>query len=120
MYEKKVEIRHVPVYCCDACGHHEVLANIKPLLKQYMSDQGAKPKAKKVYFNEISEYTDVLVQISHLNRPPEELDNMVQERINELLDLMNVAKRKKDDEWMKEIEARLGQLVTHSTSSFTA
>jgi hypothetical protein len=120
MYGRNVEVRHVPVYHCEDCERNELLNHLKPLLKRVVKRMGNEPKKQKIDFNDFSEYTDVLVQLAKSKKDRSELPKLLDDRVNYLLDLMNVANNSKDPEWRKEIRDRLEQISYELNSTYSA
>jgi hypothetical protein len=120
MYGRNVQIHHVPVYHCEVCKRNEVHNRIKPLLKGVIKGIDNEPTKQKLYFDKFSEFTDVLVQLSKSKKDKSELQKLLDNRVNHLLDLMNVAQNAQDQEWLREIEDRLQQVICVVDSTYSA
>jgi hypothetical protein len=114
IYQNKVEIDNVPVYVCESCHASEVLEMIKPELTRMISSFGKKPKKQQLKFEEISEVAYLLLKVTEKERLSEPVESIIEERINELLDMLILAQSLKEDAWMEDIRKRLGQLTKHT------
>jgi hypothetical protein len=114
IYQNKVEIDNVPVYVCESCHASEVLGLIKPELTQLISSLGKRPKKQRLKFDEISEVAYLLLKVTEKERLDEPVESIIEERINELLDMLILAQSLQDDAWMEDIRMRLGQLTKHT------
>lgn len=116
IYERKMEIRNVPVLTCFICTESEipiqVVGDIKKLLN--ISERGA--DSGSISFTEIHEWADVILQVilnvgdQELEEWDRPLEEARQERINLLLDIYRFASDSGDVHWMNEVEQRLKQL----------
>lgn len=115
IYSGKVEIDNVPIYTCSACGHSEVFPEVKPDLTGLIDKLGDEPKRQTFLFNEWNEWADLLVEACAERKKPNStvVQNLVEERINALLELMLVADSLRDQEWKRDIEKRLAQISRH-------
>lgn len=103
-------ITHVPIYTCSKCDRSEVHARVKEVLKEIIQSLYRTPGRKKIAFEEYSEYALLLMRIIR-DRESGSIEEAAQDRIDDLLDLMLLAKSLKDEEWMKELSDRLKQVI---------
>lgn len=118
IYSNLVEIENVPVYSCQKCHRSEVLSEVKPDLTGMIEEVSEKRDKQRLHFEESNELAYLLFQASDhelLDIPVEEL---LAERINQLLDLMLIAKSVNDTSWLEDLQRRLGQITKTSTLSF--
>jgi hypothetical protein len=79
-------------------------------LKSIISELCAKPKKQKIYFQDVSELAKLLYRASSSDYDDSSVDDILHYRINELLDLLNVAEALNDPVWVDEIHDRLDQI----------
>ncbi len=111
IYSNKVEIGNVPVYCCKSCQHAEVLPGVKQEIVQLISSLGHSPEKQKLMFDECNEWANMLTQAADPERSQQSIQGIVGNRIDELLDMLLVAKSLNDEEWIEELTGRLQQLT---------
>lgn len=114
VWKRVVELRHVPVFHCHECGRDELLPLVTPLIKKVIkqrSDLQAKGKLA-IDIAEHSDLTDILVEMAQKEIQADRLPEMIQKRIDELLDLFNVAQQSGDHEWLQSIRQRLQHLAS--------
>lgn len=116
IYQSTVEIENVPVLYCNHCDHNEVLPEVKPELVNLIDELGSKPKQKQYQFNEVSEFARLLIEVSSKHRLNESTSTIIEERINELLDMLLLSQSLNDKAWMDDIRKRLVQLTKYSVS----
>lgn len=117
IYQNKVDIENVPVYTCDSCQRSEVLPSVKPELTGLIGKLGSKPGKQQLLFDELSEIAYLMRKVSEKEHQSESVERIVQERINELLDILLIAKSLGDEPWIEEIRSRLAQITQHSISA---
>ena len=119
IYSGKVEIDNVPVYSCDACSRSEVFPEVKPDLTGLIGQLGAKPEQQTFLFNEWNEWADLIMELYTRQKRPsrQEMDKLIGERINKLLDILLLAQRLGDNEWIAEVEKRLSQISRRTMST---
>ncbi|MFC0213182.1 hypothetical protein ACFFK0_12070 [Paenibacillus chartarius] len=117
IYLNKVDIENVPIYTCDACQRSEVLPSVKAELTGLIADLGNMPAKKKLSFDELSEIAYLMRKVSEKEHRTDSIERIVEERINELLDIMLIAQSLGDEIWMEEIRKRLAQITQHSLSA---
>jgi len=116
IYQNKVEIDNVPIFTCETCQRSEVFAEVKPDLTGIIGQLGNVPEKKQLYFNDISEIAHLMVKVTEKQRAADPVEKIVEERVNELLDLLLLAQSLQDEAWMNDIRNRLAQISKHSLS----
>lgn len=112
VFKKNAEIENVPVLICDTCNHSEVFPPVKPCLVSLLGRMKS-PASEKVYlrFDERNE----IARIIHLQQKQEAgmdgVRKLIEDRINELLDMLLLAQSLEDREWADEIQNKLTQLI---------
>ncbi|MFM1654372.1 hypothetical protein ACI7RC_20095 [Brevibacillus sp. B_LB10_24] len=111
VYRNRVKIRNVPVHVCmsEDCTNSQVVEAIKEDLKKLMNDLGQSPIRQVIGFDEVSEFSQILVSVADQT---EEVDvtRLMEQRINDLLDLFLLAQSLGDQQWMHDIRNRLTKL----------
>ncbi|WP_338012190.1 hypothetical protein [Paenibacillus beijingensis] len=115
IYSGKVEIDNVPIYSCPACSRSEVFPEVKSELTGLIGNLGDEPERQTFLFNEWNEWANLLVEACAERKKPDSsvVQNLVEERINSLLELMLLADSLHDEEWKRDIEKRLSQISRH-------
>ncbi|HZG15240.1 MAG TPA: hypothetical protein VE710_09490 [Candidatus Bathyarchaeia archaeon] len=112
IYRNRVKINNVPVYVCldEDCSHSQVVDMVKEDLKNLMNELGNNPPKQAVEFEKISEFSNLLVLVADQEEeiPTKQL---IEERINELLDIFLLAQSLGDEKWMGEVRKRLMQIM---------
>lgn len=116
IYQNKVEIENVPVFSCDSCHLSEVFAEVKPELTGIIGKLGNLPEKQQLYFNDISEIAHLMKRVTDKQFAAAPVEKIVQERINELLDLLLLAQSLQDEAWISDVRKRLEQVSKHSVS----
>lgn len=117
IYSNKVEIGNVPIFSCDNCNHSEVFSAIKPELTDLIGKLGNKPKLQRILFQEINELANLIYMATLKEHSQMPIEGMLQERINQLLDLLLLARSLHEDNWAEEIQAKLAQIAKHTIST---
>lgn len=105
------EILNVPIYSCSTCQRSEVSERVKPeLSKVVQSLSGSSLQQQKVPFQEFSEFSNLLVMVAE-ETEDERIEGMVEDRINQLLDLLLLAQSLNDEEWVDEVLGRIRQVI---------
>lgn len=114
IFSGKVEIDNVPIYTCDACSHSEVIPAVKADLSGLIQELGNQPKKQSYLFNECNEWANILVEYKLAQKTAQsaayKLEQMVEQRTNDLLDLFLLAQSLQDEVWLESIRKRLQQL----------
>ncbi len=120
IYSSKVEINNVPIYTCECCHRSEVFSAVKgdltPLIEQIADSQD---EPSKIRFDECNELAFLLMKASDQELLHESLMNIIEERINELLDMLLLAKSLNDPAWVEDLRGRLRQISDHYVISGT-
>ncbi|NHN28494.1 hypothetical protein G9U52_01455 [Paenibacillus sp. S3N08] len=116
IYQNKVEIENVPVFTCEACNRSEVFAEIKPALIDVIKRFGNSPEKQLLQFNEFNEIAYLMLRATDKKFAAESVEKIVEERINELLDLLLLAQSLVDQPWTDDLRKRLEQISKHSLS----
>lgn len=116
IYQNKVEIENVPIFSCEACSRSEVYPEVKPELTGLIGTLGSKPEKQQLQFEEVSEVAHLMVKVTEKNRAADPVEAIIQERINELLDLLLLAQSLNDELWVNHIRKRLSQIAKHSVT----
>jgi uncharacterized protein YdcH (DUF465 family) len=119
IYSGKVEIDNVPIFSCSSCNKSEVFPEVKPDLTGLIAQLGSEPAKQTFLFNECNEWADLLVEVKSNKQQPDQqsVQRLIEHRINKLLDLYLLAQSLKDEDWIADINKRLGQLsrrITHT------
>jgi hypothetical protein len=125
IWKRVVEMRHVPVFHCHECGRDELLSSVQPIVKTIV-EQSSEPipeQKRTIDLAQHSEFTDVLLEMAQSEIEADRLPEVIEERVNRLLDLFNVAIKSGDAEWTQSIKDRLNQLskpANPSSSTYSA
>ncbi|MHC2182086.1 hypothetical protein ACVLD2_003159 [Paenibacillus sp. PvR052] len=114
IYQNKVEIENVPIFSCEACSRSEVFPGVKPELTGLIGTLGSKPGKQHLQFEEVSEVAHLMVKVTEKKRAADPVEAIIQERINELLDLLLLAQSLNDEPWVDDVRMRLSQIAKHS------
>ncbi|OJF17413.1 MAG: hypothetical protein A6D91_03670 [Bacillaceae bacterium G1] len=109
VYQGQVEIKNVPVASCRACGRTQVLEEVKPELKALLKELGERPGSQLVAFQDVSAFTQELVEAAGASHhiPEDWRDAWRRMKIDELLDLLILARSLQDEQWVEEIREAL-------------
>jgi hypothetical protein len=118
IFQGKVEIMNVPVFSCGHCQLSEVFPPVKSELIAYIRSLGAESGPIKVQFDEHSELAFLLQQVTHKENSGKSAEAIVEERINELLDLLLLAQSLDDAMWQENIRLRLTQITSHISATY--
>lgn len=113
IYSKKVEIRNVPIYSCDQCMRSEVFVGIKPDLTELIRQLGSKPENQVILFDEFNEFAQLLTKMEDKEWLHLSVTGIIDERINQLLDLLLLAQSLEDDAWIQDIRTRLTEIAKY-------
>jgi len=111
IYSRTVEIDNVPIYSCDACFHSEIIPSVKSQLNELLKKLGSNPIERKLNFNDICEWANLITlatdkQLAHLP-----IQAILSERIDQLLDLLLLARSLDDEQWIADLRSRLSQIT---------
>lgn len=118
IYQNKVEIENVPVYSCDACNRSEVYPAVKPQLTGLIAKLGGKPDKMSLPFHELSEVALLMKKVTAKDDAHRPVETILDDRINELLDMLLLAQSLSDTVWMDDIRERLSQIAKHAVSTY--
>ncbi|NBI30689.1 YgiT-type zinc finger protein [Chengkuizengella sp. YPA3-1-1] len=110
-YSKKIHIRNVPIFSCENCEESEVLLDVKEDLTQLIQKIDPSYSKNQIFFNEINEFAHLLYVSSEKELIHIPIEDIIQLRINELLDILLLAQSLHDTKWVNETEKRLLQLT---------
>ena len=118
IFSNSVEIHNVPIYSCSECGSSEVLAAVKPDLTKMIGQLGKYPEKHDIYFNDVNEWARIMLLMSDKQLSEIPTERLIEERINELLDLILLAQSVNDEVWMAEIRTKLQQITECLVTTF--
>lgn len=118
IYQNKVEMEHVPVFTCEFCNRSEVFPGVKAELTKLIGELGAKPDKQRMRFDERSELAHLMMLVTDKEHRDEPVGHILEERINELLDTLLLARSLGDEPWVEDILARLSQISTHAIQAY--
>lgn len=112
IYSGRVEIDNVPVFTCESCHRSEVYSAVKDDLTSLLERiAGEEAGENNIRFEEWSELALLLKKATDKELFSEPLAELVEERINELLDLMLLAQSLNDTVWIEETRLKLRQIT---------
>ncbi len=114
IFSNKVNIENVPIYSCNGCERSEVLQDVKQELSSLIRQLGRNPVKQHIRFNESNELAFLLHEATKKERANVPVEQIVKERVNQLLDLMLLAQSLGDEPWSEEIRDRLSQIAKAS------
>lgn len=112
IYSNKVEIENVPIQSCKSCQRSEVLSGMKTEIARLIGQLGGNPDKQKLKFDECHEWANMLTQAADPALAQMSIQGIISNRIDELLDLLLVAKSVQDASWEEELTERLQQLTS--------
>ncbi|WP_254634633.1 hypothetical protein [Paenibacillus sp. GbtcB18] len=116
VFKQKVEIENVPIYSCEACGKSVVYSSVKPKVTELIDTLGPKPEKQILRFEDVSEIACLIVRLACSSEDGYGFKQAVEERVNELLDLLLLATSVGDMGWVGELRSRLAQISEHMLS----
>jgi hypothetical protein len=111
IFSNRVKIENVPVYSCNACDRNIVYPGVKPELSELIRSLGGEPSSEHIQFNEVNELARLLYEVTQKEKSHIPVEQIVEERVNELLDLLLLAQSLKDETWANSIRDRLSQIA---------
>jgi hypothetical protein len=117
IYKNNIEIDNVPIYTCESCSKSEVFQPVKSELTELISQFGSNPEKKQFYFNETNELAFLLMTASQNEYKHTPVDKILEYRINELLDLLLLARSLQDELWIEDVLKRLSQITQQSINT---
>lgn len=118
IYSSKIEIEHVPIFSCDACLASEIYSAVKNDLSYLISQLDESPNIQVISFNEYNEFAHLILLLSDQDQLDTPVEEIIEDRINELLDMLLLAQSLKDEQWMKDIEYRLQQITEQTVKMY--
>jgi hypothetical protein len=114
IYQKKIHIESVPIWSCISCGHNEVISYLKDDLVQLMKQFTCINQKQCIPFVEWSENARLFLQVSHMAHNQHLVNDMIDQRIDELLDDFLIAKSDRDNLKLTDLKRRLTQISQRS------
>jgi cell division FtsZ-interacting protein ZapD len=118
IFSNKVEIHNVPIYSCSECSSSEVYPAVKQELTDMIGKLGHQPEKQAIQFNEVNELAQIMYRVSDKENMGLSVEAIIEERINQLLDLIILAQSVKDDIWIADIRKRLEQITGCMISTY--
>ncbi|WP_199617776.1 hypothetical protein [Paenibacillus alkalitolerans] len=118
IFSGKVKIENVPVYSCTSCERSIVYPEVKPELTGLLRSLGGEPERQQLFFNEINELAHLLYEVTKKEKSGFSVEQIIGERINELLDLLLLAQSLQDEEWADSIRMRLSQITNGQFATY--
>jgi YgiT-type zinc finger domain-containing protein len=114
IFQNKIEIENVPVYSCEACSRSEVYPPVKRELTGLIGRLEETEDRQLLQFDEMCELAHLFRRITDPESEYLSIGQIVELRINELLDLLLIAQSLDDRAWQEDIRFRLSQITTRS------
>lgn len=111
IYSRRVEVDNVPVYSCAHCHRANILPEVKEELARLIRKLGRKPDRKAIDFADVSEWAYLIAQATDRDRMHEPIQQLIADRVDQLLDLMLLARSLEDLDWEEELRGRLSQIT---------
>jgi hypothetical protein len=118
IYKHILEIENVPIFTCESCSKSEVFPLVKSDLTALISQFGHSPEKRLFYFNESSELAYLLLTAAQKEYKHTPVDKILEERINQLLDLLLLAYSLHDKEWIEDVLNRLSQITKQRITTY--
>lgn len=118
IFQINVEIENVPIYSCVACSKSEVFFGVKFELVLLIAQLSKQPVKQHLYFNETCELAHLMMVVSDKEFNNLSVEEILDNRINELLDLLLLAKSLDDESWILDVHNRLIQISQYSLSTY--
>ena len=117
IFSNKVKIENVPVYSCTACERSEVLHDVKGDLSTMLKALEGKEEKREIRFQEENELAFLLHEATKKERAHIPVEKIVEERVNQLLDMLLLAQSLGDTAWTEELRLRLSQIARGSIAT---
>lgn len=111
IYSRSVEVANVPVYSCSHCHRVNIFPEVKEELARLIRSLGRKPDRRRLDFADVSEWAYLIAQATDRERMHEPIQQMIADRVDQLLDLMLLARSLEDWAWEEELRGRLSQIT---------
>jgi hypothetical protein len=118
IYKHTLEIENVPIYTCDSCSRSEVFHLVKSDLSALIAQFGETPEKRIFYFNESSELAYLLLTAAQKEYKHIPVDKILEDRINQLLDLLLLANSLHDEAWIEDVLNRLSQITKQRINTY--
>jgi YgiT-type zinc finger domain-containing protein len=118
IFSNKVEIHNVPIYSCSECSSSEVYAAVKSDLTEMIGVLGKQPEKQEIDFNEVNELARIMHRVSDKENIRLSVEAIIEDRINQLLDLILLAQSVNDTAWISDIRKRLQQITECMISTY--
>jgi hypothetical protein len=118
IYSNKVEIENVPIYTCDICSSSEIFSGIKDDLTGLIDKLGEQPHKQLLLFEDVNEFAHLMYKVSDKDQLERPIEEIIEDRINQLLDLLLLAQSVNDSAWMEDIQSRLFQITKQTLSTY--
>lgn len=118
IYQNKVEIGNVPVFTCEKCSRSAVMPEVKSDLSKLIKELGSEPVRHQINFNEVSELACLMKMVSDKERRHESVHMILEERINQLLDMLLLARSLGDQPWIDDIISRLCMITQYANDTY--
>jgi hypothetical protein len=118
IYKHVLEIENVPIYTCDSCSRSEVFHLVKSDLSALISQFGQSPEKRLFYFNESNELAYLLLSAAQKEHKHTPVDKILEDRINQLLDLLLLAYSLHDETWIEDVLNRLSQITKQRINTY--
>lgn len=110
-FNKKVEIKNVPVYSCPTCHRHEIIEQVKYKIKDLISTHIGMGKKVTVHFEELSELAQLIMMIREKQEYPHREEWKIQEELAELLESMLVHGTYTEMDWSEKIHKKIEKML---------
>ncbi|MBC8079076.1 MAG: hypothetical protein H7X86_01935 [Gorillibacterium sp.] len=114
IYKRTIEFENVPVFICQSCAYSEVFPSVKVDLAKLLSQYKACLTKEKASFHEMNEIAGIIKQYVDQSVGAKGLSTLIDERINQLLDILILARSLKEDQWADDVQDKLTQLSDRS------
>ncbi|TMV18877.1 hypothetical protein FE781_02055 [Paenibacillus thermoaerophilus] len=118
IYQSKVEIENVPIFTCEACQRTEVVPGVKDELTGLIHKLGQPEFKHQIRFEDVHELAHLMQLVLDKNNRSHSVEELVEERVNQLLDLLLLAQSLGDADWLREIRTRLAQIAKHDSRTY--
>jgi len=105
-FNRKIEIKNVPIYSCTTCGNNELIPPIKEKIKEVIDDHKNIQRKETVYFEQKSELAQLLILAYHKQDFPYK-DEKLQEEIEELLEHLYFNELNKDHGFEQKLHKKI-------------
>ena len=117
IYSHTVEVDNVPIYSCSSCYHTQVLPEVKSDLTRLISELGRRPAKQRLNFIDCNEWAYLIAKAADRDMMHISIQSIIVDRVDQLLDMLLLARSLNDNSWEKELTARLSQLTKNVMAS---